>query len=68
MLRSTARTDVLLGLIRNHGDDIESRYRNQLREFLDNGGQPAPQRNNYDSRIEPRYPNLQRRFAGRLRV
>jgi hypothetical protein len=70
VLRNAPRTNVLLGLIRNHlnGDDLEARYRTQLREFLDNGGRLAWQRSNYDPRIDPRYPNRARRFPGSLRV
>jgi hypothetical protein len=70
VLRNAARTNVLLGLIRNHlnGDDLEPRYRGHLREFIDKGGRLVAQRANYDPRIDPRYPNKPRRFPGSLRV
>lgn len=71
VLRNAARTNVLLGLVRNHlnGRDIESRYRTQLRALVDEReGHAEAQRAAYDPRIDPRFPGQMRRYPGSLRV
>jgi hypothetical protein len=71
VLRNAARTNVLLGLIRNHlnGCDVEAQYRIHLRDCVDaRGGHAQVQRAAYDPRIDPRFPGRQMRYPGSLRA
>ena len=57
VLRTQRRTNLLLGLVRNHlnGADSERRYVAQLRAHLDQVT-VAPQRSGYDTAAGPRTP------------
>jgi hypothetical protein len=61
VLRNQRRTNLLLGLIRNHlnGVDVERLYLAQLREHLDRNALPA-QRAGYDAGAGPRTAGTQR--------
>jgi hypothetical protein len=64
VLRNKRRTNLLLGLIRNHlnGVDVERRYFTQLREHIDQQTLPA-QRAGYDTGAGPRTDAHHRQVA-----
>lgn len=68
VLRNDTRTNVLLGLVRNHlnGRDLEGRYRAELRQIVEANEHTGAQRSAYDPRVDPRFPG--RRYPGSLRV
>ena len=62
VLRNKRRTNLLLGLVRNHLNDVDSerRYVAQLRAHLDQVAL-EPQRSGYDTAAGPRTPTQRRR-------